>query len=151
MEALKRCTLGALRFAKTSQVLNASLNKNAAVASVYLANNRTYHNFTSHSNKKKNWKSLNQIKGRNYAAQAAAAAGTTKGRVVSVIGAVVDVQFDDNLPPILNALQVEGREPKLILEVAQHLGRHFIYLLKNSKFTQMQKNGPLHSEQNSMV
>jgi F-type H+-transporting ATPase subunit beta len=46
-----------------------------------------------------------------------------KGRVVSVIGAVVDVQFDDQLPPILNALQVDGRQPKLILEVAQHLGR----------------------------
>jgi F-type H+-transporting ATPase subunit beta len=44
------------------------------------------------------------------------------GRVVSVIGAVVDVQFDENLPPILNALQVDGRQPKLILEVAQHLG-----------------------------
>ena len=46
-----------------------------------------------------------------------------KGRVVSVIGAVVDVQFDEQLPPILNALQVDGRQPKLILEVAQHLGR----------------------------
>jgi len=45
-----------------------------------------------------------------------------KGRVVSVIGAVVDVQFDEQLPPILNALQVDGRQPKLILEVAQHLG-----------------------------
>ncbi len=44
------------------------------------------------------------------------------GRVVSVIGAVVDVQFDEQLPPILNALQVDGRQPKLILEVAQHLG-----------------------------
>jgi len=41
---------------------------------------------------------------------------------VSVIGAVVDVQFDEQLPPILNALQVDGRQPKLILEVAQHLG-----------------------------
>jgi hypothetical protein len=45
-----------------------------------------------------------------------------KGRVVSVIGAVVDVQFDEQLPPILNALHVDGRQPKLILEVAQHLG-----------------------------
>jgi len=45
-----------------------------------------------------------------------------KGRIVSVIGAVVDVQFDQELPPILNALEVEGRSPKLILEVAQHLG-----------------------------
>ena len=41
---------------------------------------------------------------------------------MSVIGAVVDVQFDEKLPPILNALQVDGRQPKLILEVAQHLG-----------------------------
>merc|ERR1711913_243106 len=46
-----------------------------------------------------------------------------KGQVVSVIGAVVDVQFDDGLPEILNALTVVGREPKLILEVAQHLER----------------------------
>merc|ERR1711863_42339 len=45
-----------------------------------------------------------------------------KGQVVSVIGAVVDVQFDEGLPEILNALTVVGREPKLILEVAQHLG-----------------------------
>ena len=53
---------------------------------------------------------------------AAAASSASAGRVVSVIGAVVDVQFDQDLPPILNALQVEGRTPKLILEVAQHLG-----------------------------
>jgi hypothetical protein len=50
------------------------------------------------------------------------AAKGAKGRVVSVIGAVVDVQFDEQLPPILNALHVDGRQPKLILEVAQHLG-----------------------------
>merc|ERR1712158_34678 len=47
-----------------------------------------------------------------------------KGQVVSVIGAVVDVQFDEGLPEILNALTVVGREPKLILEVAQHLGEN---------------------------
>merc|ERR1712012_1436640 len=47
-----------------------------------------------------------------------------KGQVVSVIGAVVDVQFDDGLPEIINALTVVGREPKLILEVAQHLGEN---------------------------
>lgn len=42
--------------------------------------------------------------------------------MVSVIGAVVDVQFDGELPPILNALEVQGRTPRLVLEVAQHLG-----------------------------
>merc|ERR1712193_224477 len=49
-----------------------------------------------------------------------------KGQVVSVIGAVVDVQFDDGLPEILNALTVVGREPKLVLEVAQHLGENTV-------------------------
>merc|ERR1712032_400124 len=49
-----------------------------------------------------------------------------KGQVVSVIGAVVDVQFDDGLPEILNALTVVGREPMLILEVAQHLGEYTV-------------------------
>merc|ERR1711934_987955 len=49
-----------------------------------------------------------------------------KGQVVSVIGAVVDVQFEEDLPEILNALVVENREPKLILEVAQHLGENTV-------------------------
>merc|ERR1712133_325254 len=56
----------------------------------------------------------------------AAAAALPKGKVVSVIGAVVDVQFDDGLPEILNALEVENRQPKLILEVAQHLGENTV-------------------------
>lgn len=45
------------------------------------------------------------------------------GKIIAVIGAVVDVQFDEDLPPILNSLEVEGRSPRLILEVAQHLGK----------------------------
>ena len=63
--------------------------------------------------------------GRNDAAQAkaAAAASVVKGRVVAIIGAVVDVQFDEGLPPILNALEVQNRSPRLVLEVAQHLGK----------------------------
>ncbi|KAK6166239.1 hypothetical protein SNE40_022985 [Patella caerulea] len=62
---------------------------------------------------------------RHYAAEAKAqapASGTPRGRIVAVIGAVVDVQFDEGLPPILNALEVKGRSPRLVLEVAQHLG-----------------------------
>lgn len=46
----------------------------------------------------------------------------SRGKIVAVIGAVVDVQFDEDLPPILNALEVENRSTKLVLEVAQHLG-----------------------------
>ncbi len=44
------------------------------------------------------------------------------GRVTQVIGAVVDVQFDGELPPILNALETDNHGRKLVLEVAQHLG-----------------------------
>merc|ERR1711990_1130965 len=62
---------------------------------------------------------------RQYAA-APAAAALPRGQVVSVIGAVVDVQFEDGLPEILNALEVENRSPKLILEVAQHLGENTV-------------------------
>lgn len=50
----------------------------------------------------------------------------TAGRITSIIGAVVDVQFDSELPSILSALEVEGRTPKLILEVAQHLGSNTV-------------------------
>jgi len=45
-----------------------------------------------------------------------------KGQISQVIGAVVDVQFEGDIPPILNALEVEGVENRLVLEVAQHLG-----------------------------
>jgi len=44
------------------------------------------------------------------------------GKVSQVIGAVVDVQFEGELPPILNALEVQGTDHRLVLEVAQHLG-----------------------------
>jgi F0F1-type ATP synthase beta subunit len=46
--------------------------------------------------------------------------------VSQVIGAVVDVQFDGALPPILNALEVTGFENRLVLEVAQHLGENMV-------------------------
>merc|ERR1719331_2653068 len=58
--------------------------------------------------------------GASYAA--AAAMSTKAGKVTQVIGAVVDVQFGDHLPAILNSLEVEGHEVRLVLEVAQHLG-----------------------------
>ncbi|MFP6754575.1 MAG: F0F1 ATP synthase subunit beta, partial [Alphaproteobacteria bacterium] len=44
------------------------------------------------------------------------------GHITQVMGAVVDVQFGDHLPPILNALECENQGDRLILEVAQHLG-----------------------------
>ena len=44
------------------------------------------------------------------------------GKITQVIGAVVDVSFEQDLPEILTALEVNIGKNKLILEVAQHLG-----------------------------
>src|SRR5215472_17787751 len=49
-----------------------------------------------------------------------------KGHVRQVMGAVVDVQFDDHLPEILNALETENQGNRLVLEVAQHLGENTV-------------------------
>ncbi|WP_127115428.1 F0F1 ATP synthase subunit beta [Shimia sediminis] len=49
-----------------------------------------------------------------------------KGKVTAVIGAVVDVQFEDALPEILNALTTDNNGKKLVLEVAQHLGENTV-------------------------
>ncbi|MFP6757966.1 MAG: F0F1 ATP synthase subunit beta [Alphaproteobacteria bacterium] len=48
------------------------------------------------------------------------------GHVTQVIGAVVDVQFDGDLPPILNALETDNQGNRLVLEVAQHLGENTV-------------------------
>ncbi len=48
------------------------------------------------------------------------------GRIVSVIGPVVDVQFDGDLPAILNALELDNQGNRLVLEVAQHLGENVV-------------------------
>ncbi len=44
------------------------------------------------------------------------------GKVTQIIGAVVDVQFQGELPAILNALETDNNGKRLVLEVAQHLG-----------------------------
>src|SRR5690606_32266555 len=49
---------------------------------------------------------------------------TTEGTVAQVIGAVVDVAFEGELPPILTALETENNGSRLVLEVAQHLGEN---------------------------
>jgi len=44
------------------------------------------------------------------------------GKITQIIGAVIDVTFDGDLPEIYTALEVSNEENKLVLEVAQHLG-----------------------------
>ena len=53
-------------------------------------------------------------------------AKTKSGKITQVIGAVVDVKFDEDLPPILNALEVDNNGSRLVLEVAQHLGENTV-------------------------
>ena len=48
------------------------------------------------------------------------------GRIRQVMGAVVDVQFEDELPDILNALETNNHGNRLVLEVAQHLGENTV-------------------------
>ena len=50
-----------------------------------------------------------------------------KGKVLQVLGAVVDVQFEEGeVPAILNALETDNNGQKLVLEVAQHLGENTV-------------------------
>merc|ERR1712212_490922 len=83
---------------------------------------------------------LFDINQRNYAAKA----GSTDGKIVAVIGAVVDVQFDSNLPPILNALEVQNRTPRLVLEVAQHLGENTVRTIAMDGTEGLVRGQPVH-------
>mgnify|MGYP006091137027 FL=1 len=48
------------------------------------------------------------------------------GKIIQVMGAVVDVQFEGELPSILNALHADNHGKLLVLEVAQHLGESMV-------------------------
>ncbi|HPZ48211.1 MAG TPA: F0F1 ATP synthase subunit beta, partial [Novosphingobium sp.] len=63
-------------------------------------------------------------KTRKKAAPAATSAAT--GKISQVIGAVVDVSFEGELPAILSALETENNGTRLVLEVAQHLGENTV-------------------------
>ena len=63
---------------------------------------------------------------RPAAGAARARASGATGKVRQVIGAVVDVAFDENLPAILNALETDNQGNRLVLEVAQHLGENTV-------------------------
>src|SRR5215470_3304842 len=48
------------------------------------------------------------------------------GTITQIIGAVVDVRFEGELPSILNALHTDNGGRTLVLEVAQHLGENTV-------------------------
>ena len=47
-----------------------------------------------------------------------------QGVIKEIVGVVIDVAFEGDLPPIYNALEVAGTDPRLVLEVQQHLGEN---------------------------
>lgn len=62
------------------------------------------------------------------------------GKVVQVIGTVVDVEFPpDNLPKLFNSLEVESDEGKVILEVQEHAGNNLVRCLSLSPTEGMQR------------
>ena len=63
---------------------------------------------------------------RKKAAPKAAVSGTATGKISQVIGAVVDVTFEGELPAILSALETDNNGNRLVLEVAQHLGENTV-------------------------
>lgn len=71
--------------------------------------------------------SIDETLGQRTLATAAGSTSAGTGSIRTVIGAVVDVQFDSGkLPPILNALEIQGADTRLVLEVAQHLGENTV-------------------------
>ena len=60
---------------------------------------------------------------RRAATKKVVAKAMAGGKISQVIGAVVDVEFEGELPSILNALETDNQGNRLVLEVAQHLGQ----------------------------
>ncbi|DBA04280.1 TPA: hypothetical protein N0F65_002042 [Lagenidium giganteum] len=70
---------------------------------------------------------INALRGARNMATDAKKKAPSVGHITQVIGAVVDVQFKDNLPPILNALEITtSGDQRMVLEVAQHLGENTV-------------------------
>jgi len=93
-------------------------------ASRFIRGKPTFSNNLSSLNLLRNGVYPTVFKGRRFYAAEATSAGT----IQAVIGAVVDVQFDEkSLPPILNSLEVKKEGGgRLVLEVAQHLGQNVV-------------------------
>ncbi len=75
----------------------------------------------------------------------------SKGKIVQIIGPVVDAQFDEkNLPAIYNALETAIGKEKLVLEVQQHLGEGLVRAVAMSS-TDGLKRGTLVSDTNAPI
>jgi len=66
-----------------------------------------------------------------------------KGSIVQVIGPVVDVRFGEQLPKMLNALEVQNGDERLILEVQQHLGGNTVRTVAMSTTDGLERGMPV--------
>jgi F-type H+-transporting ATPase subunit beta len=64
----------------------------------------------------------------------------SKGTVTQIIGPIVDVRFDDNMPPIKNALHIKHGDSTITLEVAQHLGLNRVRAIAMQDTAGLQRN-----------
>ncbi len=70
---------------------------------------------------------------------------SNKGKVTQVIGAVVDVKFEGNLPEILTALECKIGKNRLVLEVAQHWPRKVLHYQLAAVLKRILKQQPKNS------
>ncbi|NLZ39196.1 MAG: F0F1 ATP synthase subunit beta [Firmicutes bacterium] len=49
-----------------------------------------------------------------------------RGKIIQIIGSVVDIRFEDELPALYNAIEIEFGKETIVLEVMQHLGDHVV-------------------------
>ena len=73
------------------------------------------------------------------------------GKITQVMGAIVDVQFDGELPAILNALTTENGDKKLVLEVAQHLGQHTVRCIAMDSTDGLVRGAPVSDTGNAIT
>src|SRR5258708_36665845 len=63
-----------------------------------------------------------------------------KGKITQIIGAVIDVQFEKELPSISNALKLTNSGKELVLEVAQHIGGNQVRTIAMGATDGLQRN-----------
>ena len=73
------------------------------------------------------------------------------GRIAQVTGAVVDVHFDGELPPILNALEADNQGNTLVLEVAQHLGENTVRTIAMDSTEGLTRGQPVRNTGNAIA
>jgi len=82
---------------------------------------------------------------KTTATKTAAATSNVTGRIAQIIGAVVDVAFDGDLPAILSALETENHGNRLVLEVAQHLGENVVRTIAMDSTEGLTRGQPVRS------